>query len=191
MSLCDEGLVRDGEGAAEVDASGAGGKARLAFGGAEAHQGGRRESQMPGGMGEAQGAESLFGQGSGLVESALFVFGTVQGDGDDEQIGGRIGGKFGDGLGEEFSESAGGRMQAAVFEGMNRVLHAALVEAEGNGSDERRWGEAAGAAEGGRGRDGCWNVEGIAAAGTGGYGTAGEMDPADGTNWHEGKLRQE
>jgi hypothetical protein len=59
----------------------------------------------------------------------------------------RIGGKLGDGLGEHPSQSASRRMKAVIFEGMNRVSHAALVKSVGHRAHEGRRRQPAGPAQ--------------------------------------------
>ncbi len=59
-------------------------------------------------MTDAEGANGVFGEQAGLVEAALPVFGAMEGNGNDQQVEGRFGGKAGDGEGEQAAEGARG-----------------------------------------------------------------------------------
>ena len=58
-----------------------------------------------------------------------------------------LAGKLRDRLGQHASEPLGGGVQAIVFEGVNSLAHAALVNAVRNGADKGRGRQAAGAAK--------------------------------------------
>jgi hypothetical protein len=172
--------VCNGECAADVHPAPTGGEAGLALRGAQAHQAVGGEAKLPRWVGLAQETQSVLSERPGLIESALGLFGMMKRNGDDEHGKQRLIGQAGDGLGEHATQHRGRGMQTLIFEGMDGVAHAVLVEAEGDGAKERRRSEAADAAP--RGIFGICagrrNVEGIAAAAAENASLEGKFKPA-------------
>ncbi len=146
---------------------------------------------MPFRMRFAQGIDGATGEGTSLVESALFVLGAVQRYGNDEQACWSIGGKLRNGRSEHRAKAAGGGMDAIVFERMDSGAHPAVVSAEGNGARKGRRRKAAGTAKlcGGYGRDGRL-VERVAATFADRASMDGNFSPACVTDWNGRELRQ-
>ena len=191
VSSLHRGWIGDLEGATNILATLTGREAGLALGGAEPHECGRREGEMPGGMRFVERVEGVPRQDTGLVEAALAVLGAMQRHGYDEQLCGRIGSKLGNAGSKQFAEPAGSRMNAVVLERVDGGAHAAVVRAEGNSALERRRREAAGAAELRR----CDAFDGrlvkiVAAEEANRAGVDRNLSPAGSANWNGGKLRQ-
>lgn len=93
-----------------------------------------------------QGVDGVGCQDARLVESALSELGAMKRHGDHKQ---RCGGvrKLCDGAGEDRAQSAGNRLDAIVFQRMDRSAHAAFISTEGDGADKRRRRKTAGAAK--------------------------------------------
>jgi len=98
-------------------------------------------------MRPAKDLESVDGERTRLIEPALRVLGAMQRHRNDEHFGGRIGGELRNGIGEHTTKPARCGVQAVVLEGVDRLTHAALIEAIGDGADKRRRRQAASTAK--------------------------------------------
>ena len=98
-------------------------------------------------MGVAEADQGFSSQCSRLVEAALGVLRAVQRNGYDKHLGRCFICQLCNGDRQHLAEIPSGRMQAVVFEHVNRIAHAAFVDAVSNGAREGRRGEAAGATE--------------------------------------------
>jgi len=90
-------------------------KSRLAFSGAQAHECGGREREMPAGMRLMQGVDCTLGQDAGLVETTLPVLRAMERHGNDEEAVGHIKGKLRNSACEHGPEAAGSGMDAVVL----------------------------------------------------------------------------
>lgn len=113
----------------------------------------------------------------------------MQGHGNDEEFGRRLGNELCDGLGQQFSELARGGTKALILKRMNHFPHPALVGAIGNGPHEWGRSETAGAANAGLPGN-RWLIKGIAAANARRAGVEGNFGPAGITDWHRREARE-
>ena len=139
--------IGDGKCAAYIQATLARGEAGLRIGGPQTHESAWSEGQPPFRMRPAKDLESMDGERTRLIETALRIFGAVQRHRNDEHFGRSIGGELRDGIGEHTTKPARRRVQAVVLEGMDCFSHAALIETIGNGADKRRRRQATRAAK--------------------------------------------
>jgi len=143
----DQGCIGDLECSAHVEAALARGEAGLALRGTETNQGARRENHAPFRSAAAQIPQRFGNDQARLIEPALGVFGTMQGDRNDEQLCRGVGAQLQDRVGQHAAQFAGGRTEPVVFQGMNEFAEAAFVGSIGNGPYERRGSQTANPAE--------------------------------------------
>ena len=139
--------IGDGKCTADVDAAFARVESGLALGGAQTHERAGSERKPPLRVAHAQELKRLNGKRARLVESALRVFGAVKRNWDNQHFGGSLAGELRDCIGHQAAQLASGGVQAIVFESVDGVTHATLVDAVGDSTDKWRRGESAGAAK--------------------------------------------
>ena len=141
-----DGWIGNLEGATDIAATLARREARLAAGGAKAHERAGSKSQMPCGMRLAQRVNGAFCKNACLVESAVSVLAAMKRHGNDKQSPGSFRRELCDGGGEHGAQSSSRRLNAIVFQGMDCGAHPAFISTESDSTDKRRWCDAAGTA---------------------------------------------
>lgn len=142
----DDGWIGNLEGATDVVATLARREARLAAGGTKAHERAGSKSEMPCGMRFAQRVNGAFCKNACLVESAVPVLAAMKRHGNDKQSAGSFRRELCDGGGKHGAQSASRRLDATVFQGMDRGAHPAFIGTESDSTDKGRRCEAAGTA---------------------------------------------
>jgi hypothetical protein len=147
LLAADGGRIGDLEDTAHVLTALTRRKSSLAFCRAQTYERGRRKRQAPRRMRFAQSLDCASGKHASLVESALPAPAAMKWDRNDEQFAWNFAAELFHGRGEHNAEPPGRGSHAIVLECMDRVAHASVVGAKGNGAHKGRRREAAGAAE--------------------------------------------
>ena len=183
-----EGRVRDTECMAQVNAALTRSESGLTFCSALAEQDCGCKFQMPGRMRLVQGCEGMHCEEAGLVESAARLLGGVQRNGNDEQLRRRVSGELLYRVGEHVTQRSSGRFEAAVFEGVDGVAHAAFIGGPCYGALKGGRAHAAGPAER------CFvdwrSGKAVSASMAMGTGAGWKLSPADIADWNGKEARE-
>ena len=170
------------------------GKARLAIRGPQPHQSLRCQPQPPRRARPAQLAQRTLGQRPRLVETALGIFRSMQRHRHHQHLRRRIARQFGHRRRQHPAQPARRRPQPPILQRVDRGAHPPLVDPVSHRPLKRRGRHAATAAQltrNGRHTTGAGEEQAVAAAHAHSPALARKLRPADGTDWHRRKLRQQ